>query len=95
LREEKSRRFYLNIGSRAKYSLVMGHPIKHPIDPETGLCDICDGDAIREIRLGKRPAKRVVYVNQEERLTDPLIDEEEVIYVQVSEPSSIKSAFAK
>ena len=73
----------------------MGHPIKHPIDPETGLCDICDGDAIREIKLGRRPARRIIYVNQEERLHERSVDDEEVVYVQVDDPSIMESRFAR
>ena len=88
IERRKKSKFLFKHRQSTKYSLMMGHPIKHPIDPETGLCDICDGDAIREIRLGKRPTKRIVYVSQEERLTDPSIDEEEVIYVHVSKTSN-------
>ncbi|UJR33588.1 hypothetical protein I4U23_021025 [Adineta vaga] len=32
----------------------MGHYGKHPIDPETGLCEICDQNAIQDFRQGKR-----------------------------------------
>lgn len=33
----------------------MGHYGKHIIDPETGLCEICDKNAIQEFRQSKRP----------------------------------------
>lgn len=36
----------------------MVHSGKHPIDPETGLCDICDRDAIEDIRRGRAPVRR-------------------------------------
>ncbi|CAF0886019.1 unnamed protein product [Adineta steineri] len=40
----------------------MGHYGKHIIDPETGLCEICDKNAIQEVRQGKgldqQPAHR-------------------------------------
>lgn len=39
----------------------MGHPGKHIIDPDTGLCEICDKDAIRDIRQGRMPPKQVYY----------------------------------
>jgi hypothetical protein len=45
----------------------MGHPGKHLIDPETGLCEICDKDAIYEVRHGKRPGKQVYYSNHTDR----------------------------
>ncbi|CAF0737584.1 unnamed protein product [Rotaria sp. Silwood1] len=44
----------------------MGHYGKHIIDPETGLCEICDKDAIREIREGKQPGKQVYYSNHDD-----------------------------
>ena len=61
----------------------MGHPAKHPIDPDTGLCDICDREAIREIRLGRQPTRRVVYVDHEEDVIRRAPEEERVVYVQV------------
>lgn len=65
----------------------MGHPTKHPIDPDTGLCDICDRDAIRDIRLGRRPARRVVYVDREEGVISRPPEEERIVYVQVRKSS--------
>jgi len=47
----------------------MGHHGKHIIDPETGLCEICDNGAIREVHHGKRPGKQVFYSNNDHRLT--------------------------
>ena len=47
----------------------MGHPGKHTIDPETGLCEICDQGAIQEIHQGKRPAKHVFYDDYDGRNT--------------------------
>jgi hypothetical protein len=47
----------------------MGHPGKHPIDPATGLCEICDRDAINEVRHGKRPGKQFFYSNHDDRNT--------------------------
>jgi hypothetical protein len=41
----------------------MGHYGKHIIDPETGLCEICDPGAIQEVRHGKTPGKQVFYSN--------------------------------
>lgn len=63
----------------------MVHPAKHPIDPDTGLCDICDRDAIQEIKLGRRPGRRVVYVDQEEGVIDRAPEEERIIYLEVGE----------
>jgi len=37
----------------------MGHYGKHVIDPETGLCEICDRNAIREVRQGRRLGEQV------------------------------------
>lgn len=42
----------------------MGHPGKHIIDPETGLCVICDKEAIQEVTQGRRPEKQYIYPNQ-------------------------------
>jgi hypothetical protein len=47
----------------------MGHPGKHIIDPETGLCELCDEGAIREVQQGKRPGKQILYENGDEQLT--------------------------
>jgi hypothetical protein len=47
----------------------MGHHGKHIIDPETGLCEICDNGAIREVHYGKRPGKQVFYSNNDDGLT--------------------------
>jgi hypothetical protein len=41
----------------------MGHTGKHIIDPETGLCVICDQDAIQEVTQGRRPGKQYYYAN--------------------------------
>jgi hypothetical protein len=38
----------------------MGPPEQHPIDPDTGLCEICDADAIREIRQSKTSTIRTI-----------------------------------
>ena len=46
----------------------MGHPGKHLIDPETGLCEICDKDAIYEVRQGKRPGKHLFYSDHNGRI---------------------------
>ena len=61
----------------------MGHPGKHIIDPETGLCEICDRDAIREVRQGKRPGKQVFYSNHDDRLTYRSNDDD-MPYVKVN-----------
>lgn len=47
----------------------MGHYGKHIIDPETGLCEICDKDAIREIHQGKQPKKQAYYSNHDDSLS--------------------------
>ncbi|CAF2327979.1 unnamed protein product [Rotaria sp. Silwood2] len=47
----------------------MGHYGKHIIDPETGLCEICDKDAIHEIRTGQQPGKQVYYSNHNDGFT--------------------------
>lgn len=44
----------------------MGHPGKHIIDPETGLCEICDHGAIQEIHQGRRPVKKVYYNDRDD-----------------------------
>ena len=41
----------------------MGHAGKHIIDPETGLCVICDQDAIDAVTQGKRPQKQYYHAN--------------------------------
>lgn len=48
----------------------MGHDGKHIIDPETGLCQICDKGAIQEVHRGKRPGKQVLYSHSDDRLTN-------------------------
>jgi hypothetical protein len=45
----------------------MGHYGKHIIDPETGLCEICDKGVLHEIRQGKRPGKQVYYSQHDDR----------------------------
>jgi hypothetical protein len=45
----------------------MGHPGKHIVDPETGLCEICDEAAIQEVYNGKRPGKQIFYANNDRR----------------------------
>ncbi|CAF0781745.1 unnamed protein product [Rotaria sordida] len=47
----------------------MGHSGKHIIDSETGLCKICDKDAILEIREGQQPRKQVYYSNHDDGFT--------------------------
>ena len=37
----------------------MVHAGKHIIDPATGLCEICDDEAIRDLRRGKQPVRQV------------------------------------
>ena len=61
----------------------MGHPAKHPIDPDTGLCDICDRDAIRDLKLGRRPARRILYVDRDDRVIEQPVHEEKIVYVHV------------
>ncbi|CAF1186351.1 unnamed protein product [Rotaria magnacalcarata] len=64
----------------------MGHYGKHIIDPETGLCEICDKDAISDIRHGKAPPKQVYYSKHDDELThrsnndEPPYDEDQYSY---------------
>ncbi|CAF3638053.1 unnamed protein product [Rotaria socialis] len=64
----------------------MGHYGKHIIDPETGLCEICDKDAIYDIRHGKAPPKQVYYSKHDDGLTyrsnrdEPPNDEDQSSY---------------
>lgn len=54
----------------------MGHQGKHLIDPETGLCEICDQGAIEQVQQGKPPTKKIIYSALEDESTDRLnIDE--------------------
>lgn len=54
----------------------MGHQGKHLIDPETGLCEICDKGAIEQVQQGRAPGKKIVYTTLEDDSIEPLnIDE--------------------
>lgn len=53
----------------------MGHPGKHPIDPDTGLCDVCDSYAIQNIRQGRKPEKRMFYGPDDKPLVENVMDE--------------------
>lgn len=60
----------------------MGHRGKHIIDPETGLCVLCDTDAIKEIREGKTPEQRLYYTkNGNERSRPSRNDEDSYVGV--------------
>ena len=62
----------------------MVHYGKHIIDPQTGLCEICDRGAIHDLRRGKRPVKQFLYSNQDGKFTYRPNDEEPPYY---DEPS--------
>lgn len=47
----------------------MVHYGKHIIDPQTGLCEICDRGAIHELKHGKRPGKQFLYSNHDGKFT--------------------------
>lgn len=61
----------------------MGHAGKHIIDPETGLCEICDKGAIQEVHQGKRPGKHVFYSHSDDRLTNRS-NSDEIPYAKVN-----------
>lgn len=54
----------------------MVHYGKHIIDPQTGLCEICDRGEIHEIRTGKH-GKQFLYSNQDGKFTYRPSDEDE------------------
>lgn len=58
----------------------MVHYGKHIIEPETGLCEICDRGAIHDFKKGKRPGRQFLYSNQDGRFTYRPSDENEVRY---------------
>ena len=70
----------------------MGHYGKHIIDPETGLCEICDKDAIRQVRQGKRPRRQVYYSDRDDDLTYRSNDE--IIHIQVNKIYFVISYFS-
>lgn len=54
----------------------MGHEGKHLIDPETGLCEICDRSAIEQVQQGQLPGKKIIYTNLDDESTERLNIEE-------------------
>lgn len=58
----------------------MVHYGKHIIEPETGLCEICDRGTIHDYKKGKRPGRQFLYSNQDGKFTYRPNDEDEVRY---------------
>ena len=58
----------------------MVHYGKHIIEPETGLCEICDRGAIHDYKKGKRPGRQFLYSNQDGRFTYRPSDDDEIRY---------------
>ncbi|CAF3422025.1 unnamed protein product [Rotaria socialis] len=68
----------------------MVHYGKHIIDPQTGLCEICDRGAIHEIRHGKRHGKQFLYSNQDGKFTYRSNDDNEVNYDNEATPRHVR-----
>ena len=47
----------------------MVHYGKHIIDPDTGLCEVCDRGTLHDYHQAKRPGKRFLYSNQDGKFT--------------------------
>ena len=73
----------------------MVHYGKHIIDPQTGLCEICDRGAIHDLRRGKRTGKQFLYSNQDGRFTyRPNDDDDGQNYQQETTPRTNRKAAA-
>lgn len=70
----------------------MVHYGKHIIDPQTGLCEICDRGAIHDLRRGKRTGKQFLYSNQDGRFTYRPNDDDGQNYQYDATPRSSRKA---